>query len=111
MKAIFCVAFLVFALATVSFADNSTSANDEWTANVIETARNEREKKERNDSLLKAGYEHGCTSGNFVAGNIIGHAFTKNTRLYIEEPYYKAGWDDGFVHCKSIVDTFNPFRK
>lgn len=42
------------------------------------------------------GTKDGCSSGNQI--------FTKDIKAYVEQPYYKAGYDDGFTECKRKQD-------
>lgn len=48
----------------------------------------------------------GCESGKNAAGDS-WHKFQKDVDRYVKDPYYKAGWDDGFNKCKSESDRIN----
>ena len=41
----------------------------------------------------------GCESGKNVSGDT-WHPYTKDVDKYVQDAYYKAGWDDSFNKCK-----------
>ena len=48
------------------------------------------------DGWYQEGTKDGCKSGN--------GGFQKDVKAYVEQPYYKAGYDDGFMQCKRQRD-------
>ena len=62
------------------------------------------------EHLLAEGYPHlfvegftdGCASGRQAAGELDG--FRKNVQVYLQQPNYALGWDDGFRQCQARAD-------
>jgi hypothetical protein len=48
------------------------------------------------EGWYQEGTKDGCSSGN--------KNFKKDIKAYVEKPYYKAGYDDGFMQCKRDRD-------
>ena len=53
---------------------------------------------------IKANYEVGAKDGCSSGTNDIFHPFKKDVDLYINDEYYKTGWNDAFVKCKTDSD-------
>jgi len=54
-----------------------------------------------NSEMYKQAYMDGRSSGHRACGSIY-HQFKKEVGLYINEPRYKTGWDDGFQQAKAV---------
>ncbi len=52
----------------------------------------------------KANYEIGANDGCQSGINDWLHPFKKDVDLYINDEYYKTGWNDAFVKCKADSD-------
>jgi len=52
------------------------------------------------------GKEHGCQSGK-KAGGDWWVSYKKEVNLYMEQNYYKTGWDDGFNLCRGEAQNLN----
>jgi len=48
----------------------------------------------------RVGYSSGCDSGFAAAANPY-YRFRKDPQMYLSDPMYKQGWDDGYNACKS----------
>ena len=61
--------------------------------------------KEQNPNQYnyKLGMQDGCESGKFASGTP-GHAQSKNVDLYVNNAYYKNGYDDAYDKCKTEGD-------
>lgn len=46
------------------------------------------------------GYDNGCSSGYFFAGNKV-FRHIKDTARFNSDQEYKTGWEDGFAKCRS----------
>lgn len=73
---------------------------DDYTS-VNKTANNS---NSSNDGLYQSAMKDGCSSGKNSSG-MNWHAFSKNVDMYVNNPYYKNGWDDGFTKCKTEGDN------
>ena len=49
------------------------------------------------------GKQHGCGTGKVDAGSW-GYRAEKDVDLYVNDNYYRTGWDDGYRHCKAEAD-------
>lgn len=54
-------------------------------------------------AAFATGYEDGCVSGNSAA-KALG-AFRKDVPVYLHEPQYATGWDDGFRQCQASANA------
>jgi hypothetical protein len=52
------------------------------------------------------GTQHGYESGLNTTGDWT-RKFQKNIDKYVDNKYYKAGWDDGFAKGKGLGDSVN----
>jgi hypothetical protein len=52
------------------------------------------------------GMRDGCESGNAAGGSITSKQ-SKNVELYINNAYYKNGYDDAYSECKNKSDQLN----
>lgn len=52
----------------------------------------------------RAGYRDGCESGYAAAGNPYMRT-RKNIDLFLGNPVYKTGWEDGFAYCKGDYES------
>lgn len=59
-----------------------------------------------NSGTYDMAVNQGCESGKNAAGQS-WHKFQKDVDKYINDPYYKNGWDDGFAQCKGEADNVN----
>lgn len=50
------------------------------------------------------GLQHGCGTGKADAGSW-GFERNKDIELYLNDKYYKVGWDDGYRQCKAESDA------
>lgn len=57
-----------------------------------------------NDYAYIDGEKHGCSSGHYTGGTYT-YKFQKDVNQYINNAYYKTGWDDGFAKCKGLSDS------
>ncbi len=48
----------------------------------------------------KDGYRQGCDSGHVQAGADF-YRFSKNVHRYSNNDFYRQGWDDGSMACRS----------
>jgi hypothetical protein len=53
--------------------------------------------------LFVEGFTDGCASGRHAAGELDG--FRKNVPVYLQQPNYALGWDDGFRQCQARADS------
>jgi len=53
----------------------------------------------------RQGYDNGCSSGYFDAGNS-AFRFQKDTARIIADADYAAGWKDGYENCRRWPFTF-----
>jgi hypothetical protein len=82
----------------------------------VEQLANEARQRDSNPTqyAYKEGTEHGCSAGKNSAGDT-WHPFSKDVDKYVNDKYYKTGWDDGFNKCKTeslelnraITDSLN----
>lgn len=56
-----------------------------------------------NEYNYKLGMQDGCESGKFASGTL-GHKQSKNVDLYVNNAYYKNGYDDAYDKCKTEGD-------
>jgi len=56
------------------------------------------------------GWRHGCHSGEYAGGLLLGHAKRKDETLYAGSGDYMRGWDDGYVVCFRRVRGLKPQR-
>lgn len=71
---------------------------------LAEEARQERANP--NQYAYKEGRQHGCDSGSNATGNYTKQ-FQKDIERYVNNAYYKSGWDDGFAQCKGQGELVN----
>jgi hypothetical protein len=60
-----------------------------------------------NEFNYNQGVEDGCQSGK----DDIFHPFKKDIELYVKDAYYKTGWDDAFIKCKSDSEKLDKIIK
>ena len=58
------------------------------------------------NGIYDLAMNEGCESGKNVSGDT-WHPYTKDVDKYVQDAYYKAGWDDGFNKCKAESDRIN----
>jgi CO dehydrogenase nickel-insertion accessory protein CooC1 len=58
------------------------------------------------DASYNMGTQHGCEAGGNATGDYT-KAFKKDVDRYINDQYYKTGWDDGFQQCKAQGEIIN----
>jgi hypothetical protein len=51
------------------------------------------------DDYTKLGYEHGCSSGNYVGGSSF-YQYVKDQSYYKSNPAYQMAWDVAYERCK-----------
>lgn len=75
---------------------------------TVERLSNEARARDSNPNkyAYSLGQEHGCSSGSNATGNYT-KTFYKDVDQYVQSPYYKSGWDDGFAQCKGQGELIN----
>jgi hypothetical protein len=72
-------------------------------ASLIESKQKQDEPNKYNYNL---GLKDGCDSGNLAGGSVTGRQ-AKNVELYVNNVYYKNGYDDAYSKCKNESDQLN----
>ena len=58
-----------------------------------------------NQKIYEQAAQHGYNSGKNATGSF--NQFQKDIELYVNNPYYKSGWDDGFQKGKAEGENMN----
>jgi hypothetical protein len=99
--------FLAIALILSSCTNWAERAHNNNTSEVERLAEESRQRDNNpNTYNYNLGTRDGCSSGKNATGSL-GYAFTKNVDLYVGNPYYKSGWDDGMIKCKTEGENLN----
>ena len=91
---------LLLLLAILSLAGCSTTTVQELSDQARARDNNP------NEYSYKDGAAAGCSSGGNATGNWT-KSFQKDVKKYINDQYYKSGWDDGFAQCKAQGEQVN----
>jgi hypothetical protein len=100
----------IFALLAAITLNGCASQNyAEWDQNR-RNAEIERLSAQANQPASEKDYNEGSQHGYDSGLNTTGdwtRKFQKNVDKYVDNKYYKAGWDDGFAKGKGLGDSVN----
>jgi hypothetical protein len=95
---------IMFLSGCASYEERAENRRIEKIEKLSEEAR--QRDNNPNQYNYQLGEQDGCSSGKNATGSL-GYAFTKNIDLYVSNPYYKSGWDDGMIKCKTEGENMN----